>query len=599
MKYPPISDYGFIADCHSSALVSKSGSIDWCSMPRFDSGSCFGRLLGWEQGGYCQIEPAQDYQTFRCYLRDTLILETTFRTAGGEARLLDFFPMRKGGKQEPHRQVLRILEGVRGQVKFMVDIVPRFDYGAIRPWIRKNREGHYLAMGGKDGLLISSNWPVSMKGRHALFGSWMIKKGQRAYLSILHRPPEELDEGWAKPPALEEFDRRLDITLDWWHTWASQGKFKSPYSEHTQRSATVLKGLCNASTGAIVAASTTSLPEVSGGSRNWDYRFSWVRDSAFAVRSLVELGYQKEAEGFRRFIERSAAGSAEELQIVFGIGGERHLHEYEIDALEGYRGAKPIRIGNAAERQLQLDVYGELLDLAWNWHMRSHSPDDDYWEFLVELVNETVKNWSKPDRGIWEMRGEPRHFVQSKAMCWGALDRGIRLAEELGRTAPLDTWRNARAEVRRSIEQNGYDPHRGVFIQAFGYPEMDAALLLLPVSGFVDYNDASMVHTTDAVWQDLGEDGLLRRYGAGNDDLEGKEGVFLACSFWLAECLARQKRLEEAHKVFQRALATGNDLGLFSEEYDPGNGEMLGNFPQALTHLSLISAAVALAEMER
>ena len=312
------------------------------------------------------------------------------------------------------------------------------------------------------------------------------------------------------------------------------------------------------------------------------------------MRALSQLNFVKEADGFRRFIERSAAGSARQLQVLYGIGGERRLHEYEIEELEGYRGAKPVRIGNAAERQLQLDAYGEIVDLAWRWYCRGHCPDDDYWTFLVDLVNKVCQSWWMPDRGIWELRGEPRHFVHSKVMCWAALDDGIRLAEGLDRDAPLKKWTATREKIRQEVETKGYDAARGLFVQAFGHTQIDAALLLLPQVGFLPYDDPRMVRTTDAVWEELNEDGLLRRYADGNDGMSGREGVFLACSFWLAECLARQKRMDRARQVFLRALGTGNDLGLFSEEFDTKAKEMLGNFPQGLTHLSLISAALAL-----
>jgi GH15 family glucan-1,4-alpha-glucosidase len=594
---PSIDDYGYIADCHSAALVSRSGSIDWCCMPRVDSESCFARILDWENGGYCQVVPSAPFQGSRRYLPHTLVLETTFRTEGGEARLLDCFPMREGGEHEPHQQILRILEGISGQVEFSLIIVPRFDYGGIKPWIRHRRD-HFIALGGRHGLLFSGDCPLEMRGRHQLAGSWSVEGGKRARLSILYRRPEDLDEGLVEPPSSAELDRRLEATMDWWNTWTARGTFRGPYADLSRRSAIVLKGLSNAPTGAIAAAATTSLPEAPGGPRNWDYRFSWVRDSAFTVRSLAELGFEGEADGFRRFIERSAAGSAEELQILFGLGGERRLQEYKISALQGYRGAKPVRVGNAAASQIQLDIYGELVDLAWRWYRRGYRPDDDYGEFLIELVNAAAEFWARPDQGIWEMRGKPRHFVQSKAMCWGALDRGIKMAEVLGPQVPLGRWKKAREEIRQALEEKGYDPGRGVFIQAFGERQMDAALLLLPITGFVAYTDERMVRTTNAVWEDLQEDGLLRRYAAGQDGMEGREGVFLACSFWLVECLARQGRLAEARKVFQRAVAAGNDLGLFAEEYDTQAGEMLGNFPQGLTHLSLIAATVALAEME-
>lgn len=597
-RYPPISDYGYIADCHSAALVSRSGSIDWCCMPRVDSGSCFGRLLDWDRGGFCKIAPEPACRISRSYVEGSLVLETVFRTEAGESRLLDCFTMRKGGEHEPHQQILRVVECLRGRTDFEVVVAPCFDYGDIRPWIRQCRGEHYIAVGGCDGLLVSGDIPLDLNHRHLLTGKFRITEGERRRLSILYGRPEDLEEGFEDVPSIDELDRRLEETLSWWKNWYERAVYQGPYAHEARRSAIVLKGLTNAPTGAIAAAPTTSLPEAPGGSRNWDYRFSWVRDSCFTIRSLAELGYEREADGFRRFIERSTAGSSEEVQTLFGVGGERRLSEIEIEGLEGYRGAKPVRAGNAARTQVQLDVYGELLDLAWRWHDRSHSPDDDYWSFLVELVNDAGTRWKDPDRGIWELRGEPRHFVFSKAMCWVALDCGIRLAEELGRSAPLDEWKEIRAEIRKVVEEKGYDSERGVFIQSFDHPKMDAALLLLPMFGFIDWEDDRMIRTTDAVRDELEEEGLLRRYATDDDGMEGTEGVFLACSFWLAECLARQSRFEEAHQVFERARATGNDLGLFAEEYDTRRGEMLGNFPQALTHLSLISAAVALGETQ-
>lgn len=596
--YPPIGDYGYIADCHSAALVSSSGSIDWCCMPRLDSKSCFARVLGWDRGGYCKIAPSSDFSVSRRYLENTLVLETTFQTESGQARLLDCFTMRRGGEHDPHRQILRILEGITGRVTFNLELVARFDYGAVKPWIRKIHNGHHIAIGGSDGLFISGDFPVEMKHRHDLTGTCSVEEGQRLRLSILWRKPEDLDEELVQSPDVNELDRRLEETIDWWRSWAKRGKISTVYSDHVHRSAIVLKGLTNAPTGAIAAAATTSLPEAPGGSRNWDYRYSWIRDSCFTVRSLGEVGYVKEADGFRRFIERSAAGSAQQLQILYGIGGERRLQELEIDDLEGYRGAKPVRVGNAARGQVQMDVYGELLDLSWRWHSRGYSPDDDYWEFLVELVDQAFCCWREADRGIWEMRGKPRHFVQSKVMCWAALDRGIKLAEELERKAPVAAWREARDEVRRAVEEKGYHRERGVFVQAFDHPVMDGSLLLLPTVGFIAYDDERMVRTVDLIRRELGEDGLIRRYPIGDDGMDGKEGAFLACSFWLVECLAHQGRLGEAEEVFQRAVSTGNDLLLFSEEYDTEAGEMLGNFPQGLTHLSLITAAVALAEVQ-
>jgi GH15 family glucan-1,4-alpha-glucosidase len=591
--YPPISDYGFIADCHGSALVSKCGSIDWCCLPRIDSASCFGRLVDWQNGGYCRIYPVGDYRVSRRYVPDTLVLETVYTTETGELCMLDCMTMREGGRHIPHRQILRMLKCVRGKVNLRVDIAPVFDYGEVRPWIRK-RDAHFTATGSSNGLLISGDQPLEMRHRHHLQGLWEVSTARHAHLSILWRRPEDLDGNLVSPPDAGELERRLEETIRWWESWSRNICIHGRHESLMRRSAVILKGLSHAPTGAIAAAATTSLPELVGGSRNWDYRYSWIRDSYFTIRSLAALGYRKEADGFRRFVQRTSAGSADEVQVLFGVGGERHLVEYELKSAHGYRNSRPVRIGNAAETQVQLDVYGALLGLAWIWHTQGQSPDDDYWEFLVHLVNRAARFWSEPDQGIWEMRGAPRHFVYSKAMCWSALDRGIRLAEELGRKAPLEDWKNTRERIRSAIEGHGYDRRRGVFVQAFGHPEMDASLLLLPHTGFVDYRDERMLRTTDAVQGELEKDGLLLRYASGNDSMEGTEGAFCCCSFWLAECLAYQGRPDRARGIFERALGAGNDLGIYSEEYDPKAAEMLGNFPQALTHLSLIAAAVAM-----
>ena len=596
--YPSIGAYGYISDCHSSALVSGNGSIDWACMPRFDSGSSFGRILDWQKGGFCQISPLEPYKSSRHYINNTLVLETVFENNEGRVRLIDCFTMREGGKHDPHQQILRVVEGIEGKMSLKFDCAPRFEYGAVEPWIRRYKADQYIALGGSDGLLISGDFCLGMKHRHHLEGTCSVGKGERAYLSILYRRPEMLDEGIVGIPSISELGQRLEETIDWWRSWTSKSSFRGNYKEPAMRSAIILKGLSNAPTGAIAAAATTSLPESHGGSRNWDYRFTWIRDSCFAVRSLAEIGFEKEADGFRRFVERSAAGSAEELQILFGLGGERRLKEQELTELEGYRSAQPVRIGNAAEKQMQLDVYGELLNLSWSWYSRGHAPDADYWEFLTGMVETAAATWNKPDRGIWEMRGKPRHFVHSKVMCWAALNYGIMLAQKLEREAPVDRWKKARKELRAMIEAKGYDQDRGIFVQAFDNRAMDAALLLIPTVGFIDYDDERMIRTANEVQKTLDFDGFLRRYPVGNDGLGGKEGAFLACSFWLVNCLARQRRSDEAHKVFERAVSTGNDLGIFSEEYDPDKREMLGNYPQGLTHLSLITAIIALTEME-
>jgi GH15 family glucan-1,4-alpha-glucosidase len=590
--YPPIADYALIADSYSTALVSRAGSIDWCCIQRLDAGSCFGRLLDWEQGGFCSIAPkGETRSSSRRYLEDTLVLETTFEAEGGGARLIDCYALPADPSEHPYRQILRVLEGVSGVVELDLEIAPRFDYGSIEPWLRQEGVNLYSAIGGNDGLLISSDADISPSDKHTLKATISVHAGERVRLSILSVSPEKLDYDRLEAPDAAEVDCLLEQTIQRWRGWTSGMRFDGPYRPGVLRSALVIKALMNDMTGAVAAAPTTSLPESPGGQMNWDYRYSWIRDSFFSVRSLTDIGFEDAADRFRRFIERSAAGSAEKLQLVYGVGGERRLTEETLDYLEGYRGARPVRVGNAAAGQLQLDMYGELLELSWRWHRRGNSPDDDYWRFLLELVDAAAERWCEPDQGLWELRGDPRHFVHSKVMCWATLDKGLRLAEECMRKAPERRWKRVREEIRDSVESEGYDAERGVFTQAFGNKDLDAALLLLPRVDFVGYRDERMVRTADAVREDLGDDGLLKRYR----DEDVREGAFLACSFWLAECLAHQGRIEEARAVFDRSLATANDLDLFSEEYDTENGELLGNFPQGLTHLSHISAAVAIA----
>lgn len=591
--YPPIGDYAFIADTNAAALVCRDGSIDWCCIKRLDAGSCFGRLLDRKRGGHCSIRPTDgEAVTSREYLEGTLVLQTTFQVAGGEARLLDFFVIPAEEAADRRRpQILRVVEGVMGSVEFGVEVAPRFDYGELEPWIRQEGVGLYSAIGGDDGLLISCDAGIAQAGDHDLAATFVVHPGDRVGLSILSLPPEALDREPPGAPEPGEIDRKLEQTVRWWRGWSSRLRFEGPYKPGVLRSSIVIKGLMNDLTGAVAAAATTSLPEVPGGAMNWDYRYSWIRDSFFSVRSLAEVGFVDEADAFRRFVERSSAGAAEKLQIMYGLGGERRLTEETLDDLEGYRGAAPVRVGNAASGQLQLDVFGELLELAWRWHERGNSPDDYYWRFLLGLVDRAAELWREPDHGIWETRGEPQHYVFSKAMCWAALDRGIRLAEESLRKAPEKRWRRSRDEARAAIEDAGYDGDRGIFVRAFGGKELDAALLLLPEVGFLDYRDERMVRTADAIREELDDDGLLKRFRS-----DSGEGAFLACSFWLAECLARQGKSGDARAVFDKAVAAGNDLGIFSEEYDTQGSEALGNFPQGLTHLSHISAAVALAD---
>ncbi|MGH7764307.1 MAG: glycoside hydrolase family 15 protein [Candidatus Dormibacteraceae bacterium] len=595
--YAPIASYALISDCNSMALIQRNGSIDWWCVPRVDSASCFGRLLDARNGGFCSITPADErHASFRSYVEGTMVLSTVFSSRGGEAKLLDCLVIDTDEPGSPRCQLLRVVEGLRGKVDLELDLQIRFDYGEVKPWLRYHGQRVYTALGGSNGLLITSDVELERRGRHDLTRRFSVRAQDRIRLSITFMDPAQLN---STPPEPKDLDSQLDRTIRWWQGWSDQISLEGVYRPGVARSAIVLKGLSQLHSGAIVAAATTSLPESSGGSRNWDYRYSWIRDSSFSVRSLTDIGCYREADDFRRFIQRSAAGSAEELQIMYGVQGERRLTEIELK-LEGYRGSRPVRIGNAAASQLQMDAYGELLELSWRWHLLGHSPDDDYWRFLYDLVELAVDGWRDPDHGLWEIRGEPQHFVHSKVMCWVAVDRGLKLAEQCMRKIPERRWRRARAEIRRFVEDRGYDRKRRTFVQAIGSSNLDAALLLLPSVGFVDYCDPRMVGTVAAIQAGLEVDGLVQRYRTSEtaDGVGGREGSFLACTFWLAECLARQGRLDEARIAFDRVLATSNDLGLFAEEYDSRADEMLGNFPQALTHLSHIAAAVALTGLQ-
>ncbi len=593
-KYPPIADYGLIADGQSAALVSRSASIDWCCLPRFDSGSCFGRMLDWERGGHFAIAPVEgsrEASVHRTYVGQTLVLETRFRVEDGEAVVFDCLTMNREGPTGAGPQILRVIEGVRGSVDFDIEIVPRFDYGEIDSWIRRQGPNLYSAMGGDDGLLISADAELE-SDEHSLRGRCSVRSGERSRVVAAYADPASIESQPGTAPDPEDLDRALEDTIAFWENWTADLSVATGNGSETIRSALTLKALIYDRTGALAAAPSTSLPEARKGERNWDYRYSWIRDSTFAARSLGDLGCDAEADAFRRFIERSAAGNAEDLQIMYGVGGERRHEEIHLD-LDGYRGAKPVRIGNEASKQVQLDILGQLVEQSWRWYKRGHEPDDDYWRFIVDLADTAAERWQKPDRGIWEWRAGDRHFTHSKVLCWVALQRALDLAKACMRKAPEQRWRAARDEIRGAVESQGYDEKRGVFVQIFDRKPLDAALLRLPMVGFIDYDDERMVRTADAIREELDADGLLYRHRS-RDGLKGKEGAFLPASFWLAEVLARQSRLDEAHEVFDRAVATANGLGLFPEEYDPKRNEMLGNFPQALTHLSHIEAALAL-----
>jgi GH15 family glucan-1,4-alpha-glucosidase len=600
-EYPPIGDYALIGDCHSAALVSRQASIEWCCLPRFDSGSAFGRMLDRRYGGHCSITPTDGspWEYSRRYLDDTLVLETRLHGPAGEARILDCFSVRESARSTPHRQIIRVLDGVRGSIELGVTVAPRFDYGQVKPWIRRHGHNLHSAIGGNDALLVWCEQELVEDADHELVGTVTVGAGDRLRLSITYCPPELVDAQDYEEPDAQGIDESIEHAITWWQEWASGLTLRTRDEPGARRSGITLKALTHLPTGAIVAAPTTSLPEVVGGKRNWDYRYAWVRDASFSSRAFAELGAVHEADAFRAFIMRSAAGHAEDLQVLYGAGGERRLAAMTLDGLEGYRRSNPVHAGNDATAQRQLDAYGELVNLTWRWHRRGHSPSDDDWRFLVSLIDLAAEQWQQPDYGLWEWPDKPDHFVHSKVMCWTALDRGIRLADECMRRAPTGRWKRARDELRETIEKRGYDKKRGIYVQAFGRRELDAALLLLPTVEFVAWDDERMLRTVAAIRKELDAgEGLLYRYTR-EDGLPGREGAFLCCSFWLVECLARAGDLHEARTVFDQAMARANDLGLFSEEIDPKSGELLGNFPQGLTHLAQIDAAVTLEEVER
>jgi GH15 family glucan-1,4-alpha-glucosidase len=602
-RYPSIGDYAFISDCHSSALISSSGSIDWCCMPRFDAESCFGRVLDWEKGGFCQIYPdVKDPTIHREYVPDTMVLQTTYTSGDSSVKVVDFLAMREGGKHEPRNELVRIIYGLRGSLLLNVVVAPRFTYGFTRPWIRCEGERLHSAIGSSEALVIYCDRQLNIAEDHDLTCAIDVKEGDCLTLSITYIDPAVLDREPRTPYDRSILIEHLDQTVEWWKNWTSQIKVEGEHRQAIVRSALVLKSLTYAPTGAIIAAPTTSLPAAIGGARNWDYRYSWIRDLTWSLSALGAIGCCWEADKFRQFIMRSAAGCARELQIIYGIGGERRLTESELDHLEGFRKSAPVRIGNDTYRGFHADVYGELVSVIWDWHQRGTSPDESYWRFLISLVNIAIENSSKPDRGLWEIRGEPLHFVYSKVMCWSAIDRGIKLAQACHREDLIAGWQIARDRLRSEIEEHGFDQTRGCYRQAYGSDALDGALLLLPRTGFIDWSDQKMIGTTNAVVEELADgNGLVRPYDLEMTDdglREHPVSAFLACSFWLIECLARQGHKEEANELFKNVSTRANELGLFSEDFDPQSGELLGNFPQGLSHFAHISAAVALSSQE-
>jgi GH15 family glucan-1,4-alpha-glucosidase len=598
--YPPIADYALISDCHSGALVSKDGSIDWCTFHRYEARPVFGRILDWAKAGFFRIAPLHDdYEATRRYLPATNVLETTFGTPSGTLVLTDFFAYRVPEPEEdahsahPDHQLIRIARCIEGEVAVKVKFVPRFDYGLTTPRLETLADDLVVVYGGADALVLQSELPFGHAELSATEGNRTLRAGEKAFVVLTYQLPHELEP---RRLTRDEVDARFETTSATWAAWAERCTYEGPYRDQVVRSALVLKALTNGPTGSIVAAATTSLPEEIGGERNWDYRFSWLRDSALTLNALFALGYDEEAHDYMAWLERTTAGRASELQIMYGVGGERLLPEVELDWLEGYRGSRPVRIGNGAYSQFQLDVFGELLDAVWVYRQHGGEINHTFWEFIGRIAGAVIDRWRDADQGIWEIRGEPRHFTYSKVMAWVALDRAVRIAEADGREGALDEWRANRDELRELIEREGVDPESGAFVQSFGDGgKLDASNLMIPIVGFVEHTDPRARATTERIATELSTDGFVYRYVTdGVDGLSGDEATFAICSFWLVECLARAGETERARELFERLLGFCNDVGLLAEEIDPHSGELIGNFPQAFSHVGLIQAAIAL-----
>ncbi|MFJ6526543.1 glycoside hydrolase family 15 protein [Streptomyces longwoodensis] len=587
--HPRIEDYALIGDEQTAALVGPDGSVDWLCLPRFDSGACFARLLGDEDNGHWRIAPkgVRGPCTRRAYRPDTLVLDTEWETDEGTVRVTDLMPQR-----DVAPDLVRIVEGVRGRVTVRSTLRLRFDYGAVVPWMRR-ADGHRVAIAGPDAVWLRTEPPVRTWGED--FGThseFTVAEGERVAFVLTWHPSHH-----PRPPLVDPFEVLRTSVADW-RAWAARCTYDGPYRDAVVRSLITLKALTYRPTGGIVAAATTSLPEQLGGVRNWDYRFCWLRDSTLTLGALLAAGYHEEAEAWRNWLLRAVAGDPADLQIMYGLAGERRLPETELPWLSGFAGSAPVRVGNAAVEQLQLDVYGEVMDSLSLGRKAGLSPRPHVWSLQCVLMRWLDENWRQPDEGLWEVRGGRRPFVHSKVMVWVAADRAVRALEEHPELrGDLGRWRALRDEVHREVCEKGYDPERNTFTQSYGSRDLDASLLLIPRLGFLPADDPRVVGTVDAIRDELGHGGLVRRYttdGATVDGLPGDEGAFLVCSFWLADALHMTGRTEEARELFERLAGLANDVGLLSEEYDPVAGRHLGNFPQAFSHIGLVNTALTL-----
>ena len=580
-----IEDYAFLSDTQTGALVGRNGSIDWLCFPRFDSGACFAGLLGDRKNGRWLFAPKEEItETRRRYREGTLILETQIETANGAVRLIDFMPPRG---ENP--DIVRIVEGVSGTVEMEMELIVRFDYGRIVPWVRK-RDGALEMIAGPDALVLRT--PVDTRGEDlTTVADFTVAKGERVPFVLTWFPSHEEP---SRPINHEHAERD---TIEYWKEWSGKCQPQGEWHEAVLRSLITLKGLTYAPTGGIVAAATTSLPEEIGGVRNWDYRICWLRDATFTLYALMNAGYLDEARAWRQWLLRAVAGSASQMQIMYGVQGERRLNEYEIPWLAGYEDSKPVRIGNAASEQFQLDVYGEILAAMYVAHRAGIETSDADWKLQIELMRFLETKWREPDEGIWEVRGGRRQFTHSKMMAWLAFDRAVKLVERCNCAAEqehLERWQQVRDEIHREVCEQGYNAKKKAFTQFYGSEELDASLLMMPLTGFLPASDERVVGTVEAIQRELMREGFVLRYRTDEnnvDGLPGGEGVFLPCSFWLADCLHLMGRTSEARDLFERLLALRNDLGLLAEEYDPRAKRQLGNFPQAFTHVALINTA--------
>jgi GH15 family glucan-1,4-alpha-glucosidase len=587
-----IEDYALIGDLQTAALVGRDGSVDWLCLPRFDSPSCFAALLGGDEQGQWRLAPeGAELCTGRSYQGDSLVLETLWETPTGVVKVIDFMPQR-----DRTPDLIRIVEGVSGSVRMRGELRLRFDYARVVPWLRRT-DHHRVAVAGPDSVWLRSEPPVHTFGeKMATVSDFTVNEGDRVSFVLSWLPSHH-----TRPPR-QDPERSLRETLTQWQEWADTCGYRGPYRESVIRSMVILKGLTFAPTGGIVAAATAALPEQIGGERNWDYRFCWLRDSTMTLSALLAGGFRSEAAAWRGWLLRAIAGDPADLQTMYGVAGERRLPEIVADWLPGYEGSAPVRFGNAAVDQLQLDVYGEVVDTLHLAMVSGIPMERHVWSILRTLMDFLEQHWSEPDEGLWEVRGGRRHFVHSKVMSWVAFDRAVKMAELCGLAAPVERWRTVRDAIHAEVCEKGYDPSVGAFTQYYGGKELDAATLFVVKTGFLPPDDPRAIGTVEAVRDRLDRGGFILRYSTGQeqdsqvDGLQGEEGAFLACSFWLADALVAIGRREEGRLLFERVSAIANDLGMISEEWDPREGRQLGNTPQAFTHVALVNTAFRLAQ---